>query len=389
MDLEEARKMVFPSRPDLLIVGAGPTGCVIAERAATLRGWSSVIVEKRAHIGGNCFDRQHQSGVMIHEYGPHYFRTDHRHILDYLSQFTEWIPGNYVAKSSVNGALLQFPINLTTLESFFGRRFESSESAEQFLAQRRLPIPHPANSEEFVLSRVGRELYEAFYLGYTLKQWGRHPRDLAPEVCGRIPVRLNRDERYVEQKFQLTPKHGFTELFRRMISNPLIQVMQNTDYREVTGAITPRQATVYCGPLDEYFDHRLGRLPWRSLRFEFKEFDREFVQPCVQINYPDQRPYTRSVEIKHVTKQKHAKTVVSYEYPSDEGDPYYPVLDASSQALHRRYLELADNEWRLKRVLLSGRLGRYKYINMDEAVGSAFEAFHQIEKSEASLVASL
>ncbi len=362
---------------ELLIVGAGPVGCVIAERAANVLGWRSVIVEKRDHIAGNCYDRFTSDGLMIHQYGPHYFRSDNPELLRYLSTFTEWIPGNYRVKASHKGELYPIPINLNTLRQFFKRDFTATE-AEAFLEQKREKISNPKNSEEFVLSRVGRELYEAFYLGYTLKQWEKHPRELDTSVCGRIPIRFNEDDRYVNHQNQLTPKLGFTALFQNMIRNPLIHTMLQTDYREAKKFLKPSKATIYCGPVDEYFDYSLGKLPWRSLRFEFKPFDQEFVQPCVQINYPSDHAYTRTVEIKHVTGQKHPRTVVSYEYPTDEGDPYYPVPAEQNQALYRRYEELARAETAKNRVYFSGRLAQYKYLNTDEAIEGALKSFETL-----------
>lgn len=364
---------------DLLIAGAGPVGCVIAERAATQLGWTSLIVEKREHIAGNCYDREHESGVLIHLYGPHYFRTDNEMLLGYLSQFTEWVEGRYVVKSQVRGELFPFPINLDTLEQFFGRSF-TAEEAESFLEEIREKIDEPKNSEDFVLSRVGRELYEAFYLGYTLKQWERHPRELAPSVCGRIPVRLNRDHRYVGQRFQVTPKEGFTKMFERMIAHPNISVALGADFLDVRNRLKPRRATVYCGPIDAYFDYVYGKLPWRSLHFAFETRPVEYAQPCVQINYPDEHDYTRTVEIKHVTQQKHDKTVISYEYPRAEGDPYYPVPAGHNQALYEKYKARAEAETREKHVYFAGRLAQYTYMNTDQAIETALSTFEKIRQ---------
>jgi UDP-galactopyranose mutase len=363
---------------DLLIVGAGPAGCVIAEQAARHRGWKSLIIEKRDHIAGNCYD-EYRDGILIHRYGPHYFRTNSKQLLEYLSRFTSWIPGNYIVKSKARGRLYPFPINLNTLRSFFEKDL-TAESARSLLDQLRdHTIVSPKNAEEFVLSRIGRQLYEAFYLGYTLKQWDRHPADLAPSVCGRIPIRLDEDDRYVNHTFQVMPRDGFTQMFRNMISRPEISVLLNADFHAIRNEIRPRIATVYCGPLDAYFDYRFGRLPWRSLHFEFKTFEKEYVQPCVQINYPDAFDYTRTVEVKHVTGQRCAETVVSYEYPRAEGDPYYPVPDAASQQLCQRYLALAENERRKRRVYFVGRLARYTYINSDEAIEMALKTFAEID----------
>lgn len=373
---------------DLLIVGAGPVGCVIAERAAQLRGWRSLIVDKRNHIAGNCHDRYHDSGVMIHSYGPHYFRTNNPRLLGYLSRFTPWIPGNYIVKSRVNGQLFPFPINLTTLEMFFGRKLDEA-SARRLLDEIVVPNADPANSEEFVLSRVGKELYEAFYLGYTQKQWGVHPTQLAASVCGRIPVRLNRDERYVDHGNQLMPAHGYTRLFENMIDHDLIHVMLQTDFDAIRGVFTPRIGTVYCGPLDQYFGCRYGKLGWRSLEFEFRQFQQEFVQPCVQINYPNDFDYTRSVEIKHVTAQRHHETVVSYEYPRSQGDPYYPIPSTESTRLYSRYNSLAEREQVENKVFFAGRLAKYRYLNMDEAMESALATFEELCSRQGTAIDAL
>jgi UDP-galactopyranose mutase len=362
---------------DLLICGAGPVGCVIAERAARVLGWSVLLVDRRSHLAGNCHDAPHANGVLVHKYGPHYFRTRDEALLKYLSRFTDWIPARYEVKSLVGGELYPFPINLSTLEQFFKRSL-TAEEAERLLAQHRRLAVSPRNSEEYVLSRVGRELYEAFYLNYTLKQWDIHPRELEPTVCGRIPVRLNRDHRYVDHRYQVMPARGFTTLFARMVRHRKIRVLLDCPFQEVRRLVLPRRATVYTGPIDEYFDHRLGRLPYRSLQFDWAAYPTEYRQPCVQINYPNDSPYTRSVEIKHVTGQKHPETVISYERPCGAGEPYYPVPKADNLALYRRYQELAEQETRQRRVWFCGRLAQYRYFNTDEVILEALKCFEQI-----------
>jgi UDP-galactopyranose mutase len=366
---------------DLLVAGAGPVGCTLAERAAQVLGWNVLVVDRRAHLAGNCHDSLHASGLRIHNYGPHYFRTNDVQLLGYLSRFTEWIPGNYVVKSSVGGKLYPFPINLTTLEQFFGVRLDAEE-AERLLAQRRLPMAQPRNSEEFVLSQVGRELYESFYLNYTLKQWGRHPRELAPGVCGRVPVRLDRDERYVQHRHQVMPRDGFTALFARMLRHHKIRVLLGCDFQEVRRLVQPRRATVYTGPIDAYFDHCFGPLPYRSLSFEHRPMAVAYHQPCVQINYPNDHAWTRSVEIKHVTGQAHPHTVVCYETPRATGEPYYPVPAPESQRLYERYRELAEAETRHERVYFCGRLAQYRYFNTDEAILEALSCFERIRREQ-------
>ncbi len=362
---------------DLLVCGAGPVGCTIANRAANLLGWKVLMVEKRNHVAGNCYDEKHSSGVLIHKYGPHYFRTNNEELLSFLSEYTDWIPGDYIVKSSTRGELFPFPINLYTLEQFFKRDF-TPEEAEKFLREKALPITNPKNSEEFVLSRVGPELYEAFYKGYTLKQWDRHPKDLDASVCGRIPIRFNRDCRYVDHTHQVTPKNGFTELFTRMVTHPNITVRLNTNFGEIRNTIKPLKATVYSGPADEYFDFKLGKLPWRSLHFDFVEYKEAFRQPCVQINFPNDNDYTRTVEIKHVTKQACDNTVISYEYSRAEGDPYYPIPAPENEALFKKYQELSKQEEIANNVFFVGRLANYKYYNTDQVLEEALKTFEQI-----------
>ena len=365
---------------DLLVCGAGPAGSVIAERAASVLGWRVLVVDRRCHLAGNCYDGRHANGVLIHRYGPHYFRTNDESLLRYLSRFTGWLPATYEVKAVVQGRLLPFPINLTTLEAFFSRPLDAT-AAGRLLSELRHPISRPRNSEELVLSRVGQELYEAFYLNYTRKQWGMHPRELEPDVCGRIPVRLNRDGRYVDHRYQVMPDRGFTALFARMLRHRKIRVLLDCDFREVRGLIRPRHATVYTGPIDEYFEAKLGPLPYRSLRFDFVAHPVPFRQPCVQINYPNETPWTRSVEIKHVTGQRHPETVISYETPQAHGEPYYPVPTAQNAARYREYRLLAKEEMRRRRVFFCGRLAQYRYFNTDEVVLEALQCFKQIRRA--------
>lgn len=364
---------------DLLVCGAGPAGCVVAERAARVLGWKVLIVEKRHHLAGNCYDAPHANGVLVHRYGPHYFRTNDAALLRYLSRFTDWIPARYEVKSLVRGRLLPFPINLTTLEQFFRRQLTPT-TARQLLDSLRCPIETPANSEEYVLSKVGRELYEEFYHPYTLKQWGLEPRELETQVCGRIPIRFDRDNAYVSHRYQVMPARGFTALFTRMLRHRKIRILTDCDFREVRHLIRPRRATLFTGPIDQYFDHCLGPLPYRSLSFDFVAHRTRFAQPCVQINYPDDRPVTRSVEIKHVTRQDHPETVVSYETPQATGEPYYPIPAPANTALYQRYQELAEKATRQDRVFFCGRLAQYRYFNTDEVISEALRCFTDISR---------
>jgi UDP-galactopyranose mutase len=372
--------MIDKQEIDLLIVGAGPVGCTIAERSAQVKGWKSLIIDKREHIAGNCHDCINSHGQLIHKYGPHYFRTSNEDVFSYLSKFTSWIPGNYIVKSSVKNKLYPIPINLSTLEKYFDQELDE-DTALKLLHSLRVHKENPKNSEEFILSRLGKELYEDFYLGYTLKQWDIHPKDLDPSVCGRVPIRLNRDESYVNATHKVMPKDGFSKMFSRMIESKNIFFKGNTNFEDLKKIIIPKIATVYTGPVDEYFNYCLGRLPWRSLKFEWKTYKEKLVQPCVQINYPNDHKYTRSVEIKHVTKQNINTSTVSYEYPQSVGDPYYPVPQPASSELYLKYKQLAEEIFRNEKVYFVGRLAEYTYINTDEAIKRGLDAFQKIANS--------
>lgn len=365
------------SKYDILIVGAGLSGCVIAERIANNLRKKVLLIDQRNHIAGNCYDSYMDNGVLVHRYGPHYFRTNKQELIDYLSNFTSWIDGNYIVKTVYKGALYPFPINLDTLEQFFQLPL-TADTAQKLLEELRSHIAQPKNSEEFVLSRVGRKLYEAFYLNYTLKQWGKHPFELEPSVCGRIPIRFNRENRYVDHQFQLMPAEGYTAMIRQMIHHPNIDLCLNTDFKELNKTEIP--IIVYTGAIDEYFNYCYGSLPWRSLKFEFRSVEQEYVQPCVQINYPNEHDYTRTVEIKHVTKQKNPHTTLVYEYPCAEGEPYYPIPALGNRLLYEKYRLLAEKETRERKVYFIGRLAQYAYLNMDEVIERALNVFEEIKK---------
>jgi len=379
---------------DYLIVGAGFSGLTMAERLATQAGATSLVVERRAHIGGNAYDRYDDHGVLIHTYGPHYFRTNSPKIREYLSGFTEWHPVDYKILSWTHGAYWPFPINLNTFEQLVGRPSTPEEMAAT-LDKWKVPIAGPSNSEEVIISQVGRELYERFFEGYTLKQWRRHPRELDASVCGRIPVRTNRDDRYLVEEFQALPAAGYTRMFERMLAacGDRVKVLLNTDYREVLPHVSFKHM-IYSGPVDEYFDFSEGRLPYRSLRFEPESFapeqlvEREpisgkkgFWQPAMQVNFPNDHDYTRIVELKHATGQLCENSTIVREYPEDFGpgrEAYYPIPAPDSSAIYSRYKARADAE---KRTSFIGRLATYKYYNMDQVVGMALAEFEKIGRS--------
>jgi len=363
---------------DFLIVGAGFAGSVLAERIASQLGKTCLIVEKRNHIGGNAYDHYDAAGVLVHDYGPHYFRTNSQRVIDYLSQFTEWREVEYKILSWTHGRYWHFPINLNTFEQLVGKP-STTEEMEAQLAEWRVKIDSPKNSEEVIVSQVGWKLYEMFFKNYTRKQWQRDAKDLNPSVCGRIPIRTNRDDRYLSERFQALPKDGYTPMFEKMLSNPKIEVRLNTDSREARERVQ-FEHLIFTGPIDEYYDHCFGHLPYRSIRFEPETLSQEFFQPAMQVNYPNDHDFTRIVEIKHATGQKLPSTTIVREYPQDFGpgrEPYYPIPAPDAKALYSKYAERAASE---KNVTFVGRLATYRYYNMDQVIGMALAEFDHIFK---------
>lgn len=359
---------------DYLIVGAGFAGCVLAERLASQAGKRVLLIDKRTHIGGNAYDRYNEDGILVHPYGPHIFHTNAERIFQYLGQFTQWRPYEHRVLASVDGLLLPIPINRTTVNALYHLNLQTDEECAAFLEARAEPVSHCRTSEDVVVSKVGRELYEKFFRGYTRKQWGLDPSELDAQVTARVPTRTNTDDRYFTDTFQYMPKYGYTRMFENMLAHPNIKIMLNTDYREVR-AMIPCQEIIYTGPVDEYFDYRFGRLPYRSLEFRHETRDQEQVLPVAVVNYPNDHAYTRITEFKHLTGQQHAKTGLVYEYPRADGDPYYPIPKPECTALYNRYKDLADNA---RGVHFVGRLATYKYYNMDQVVGQALATFDKL-----------
>ena len=364
---------------DYLIVGAGFAGSVLAERLAEDSGKTCLVVDRRDHIAGNAYDKVDPAGILIHAYGPHYFRTNSSKVVEYLSRFTDWHQVSYQVLVWTDGKYWQFPINLNTFEQYLGRP-STTEEMEATLAKWREPIENPKNSEEMVLSQVGRKFYEMFFKNYTKKQWKRDPAQLDASVCGRIPVRTNRDDRFVTDTFQALPKDGYTGMFQRMLQHPRITVRLKTDYRQLPPSTT-YQKMIYTGMIDEYFNFSEGRLPYRSMRFEPETIHKEFFQPAMQVNYPNDHEYTRVVEIKHATGQKSAVTTIVREYPEDFApgkEAYYPVPAPDSKALYEKYAGKAKEE---RNVTFVGRLATYRYYNMDQVVAMALTEYEKLKSS--------
>ncbi|HEX4694678.1 UDP-galactopyranose mutase [Sphingomonas sp.] len=362
-------------RYDVMVVGAGFAGAVMAERLASQSGKKVLVVDRRPHIAGNAFDRYDDAGILMHQYGPHIFHTNSQQIVDYLSQFTEWRTYEHRVLADLGDKRVPMPINRTTLNMLYDLDLKTDEEAAAFLASRAEPVDVVRSSADVVVSAVGRELYETFFQGYTRKQWGIDPSDLDKSVTARVPTRTNTDDRYFTDTFQCMPAEGYTRMFERMLDHPNIDVLLGVDYLEAR-SVWPHDHLVFTGPIDEYFGHRYGKLPYRSLRFDHRTLDERQHQEVAVVNYPNEAvPYTRVTEYKHLTGQDAPRTSVTYEYPSDTGDPYYPIPREENQALFKRYEALALAE---PDVTFVGRLATYRYYNMDQVVGQALAAYRRL-----------
>jgi UDP-galactopyranose mutase len=392
---QAARKAELPApavRPsnrkshfDALVVGAGFAGSILAERLAAGSGKRVLLIDRRDHIGGNAYDMFDEAGVLMHRYGPHIFHTNSDDIVRYLSRFTAWRPYEHRVLGSVDGKLVPIPINRTTLNALYGMDLRTDAQAAEFLASKAEPVAKIRTSEDVVVSAVGRELYEKFFQGYTRKQWGIDPSGLDKSVTARVPTRTNTDDRYFTDSFQAMPKNGYTAMFENMTDHDNITIQTGVDFADVRDELLYDQL-VFTGPVDEFFDHRYGALPYRSLRFEHQTLDRAQFQSVGTVNYPHPDvPYTRISEYKHLTGQKHPKTTITYEYPSAEGDPYYPIPRPENQALCKRYEALAMAR---PDVSFVGRLATYRYYNMDQVAGQALATYRRMSERDAALVSS-
>ena len=361
---------------DFIIVGAGFAGSVLAERLSNC-GNKILLIDKRNHVGGNAYDYYNNDGILIHKYGPHIFHTNSKDVFDYLGKFTKWRPYEHRVLASVDGQLVPIPINLTTINKLYNLNL-SSEELDNFYASKAEKISLVRTSEDVVVSKVGRELYEKFFRGYTRKQWNLDPSQLDASVTSRVPVRSNKDDRYFTDTFQAMPLHGYTKMFEKMLSHTNIKVMLNTDYKEIIGDI-PFRKMIYTGPVDYYFNYCYGKLPYRSLEFKFQTIYSEKFQETGTINYPNEQAYTRITDFKYLTGQVHQHTAIVYEYPQAEGDPYYPIPRPENADLYKKYQQLALAS---PDTFFAGRLATYKYYNMDQVVAQALTLFKKIMQSE-------
>lgn len=359
---------------DYLIVGAGFAGSVLAERLANGSGKKVLICDKRPHIAGNAYDYYNEDGILIHKYGPHIFHTNSKEVFDYLGRFTDWREYQHRVLASVDGMLVPMPINLDTINKLYGLNLTSFE-VEDFFKKHAEPCENIRTSEDVVVSKVGRELYQKFFKNYTQKQWGLDPSELDASVTSRVPTRTNRDDRYFTDLYQAMPKYGYTKMFEKLLDSPNIKIMLNCDYREIADQINFKEM-IYTGPVDAFFDYKYGKLPYRSLEFKHETHDCEQFQSAPVVNYPNEQAFTRITEFKYLTGQEHKKTSIVYEYPQAEGDPYYPIPRKENAEIYAKYKTLADSR---SDVHFVGRLATYKYYNMDQIVAQALTTYGKIE----------
>jgi UDP-galactopyranose mutase len=358
---------------DYLIVGAGFAGSVLAERLAAGSDKKVLLCDRRPHIGGNAYDHYNEAGILVHKYGPHIFHTNSRDVFEYLSRFTEWRSYEHRVRASVDGQIVPIPINLDTINSLYGLKLTSFE-VEEFFKKVAEPVAQVRTSEDVVVARVGRELYEKFFRNYTRKQWGLDPSELDASVTSRVPTRTNRDDRYFTDTYQAMPLHGYTRMFENMLDHPNIKVLLNCDYREIEKEISFKKM-IYTGPVDTFFDYCYGKLPYRSLEFKHETHSIPVYQSAPVVNFPNEQLYTRVTEFKYLTGQEHARTSIVYEFPKAQGDPYYPVPRKENGELYAKYKALAEAT---PDVHFVGRLATYKYYNMDQIVAQALTQYGKI-----------
>lgn len=370
---------------DIVIVGAGISGLTLAEEYARIKKYKILVLEKRNHIGGNCYDFFNEDGILISKYGAHLFHTKYEDVWEYVNRFSAFTPYQHKVLSSVDGKLVPIPVNITTVNMIFGLNIQNEQQMDQWLEEHQIKNENPQNGREAALARVGEVLYEKMFRNYTKKQWDKYPEELDPSVLNRIPVRNNFDDRYFSDPHQGQPTEGFTKLFEKMIDNPLITVKLNTDFFDIKNSLTNYKKLFYTGPIDQYFDYKFSKeanLEYRSIRLDFETHDKEYFQENSVINYPNEHEYTRIVEYKYFTGQKHPKTTISKEYSVDYtpgvNEPYYPVPNPLNSKIFEKYQEEA---YKLESggVYFVGRLANYKYFNMDQAFKNALDLFKRIE----------
>jgi UDP-galactopyranose mutase len=357
---------------DYLIVGCGFSGIVLAERLSSI-GKTVLIIDKRDHIGGNCYDYKDKK-IFVHKYGPHIFHTKNRNVFEYLNKFTRFNNYNHKVLAYYDKKYFPMPINLNTVNKFFNINLKNEEELKQFLENKRKKINKISNSEDVIISKFGKELYEAFVKTYTKKQWDKYPSELDKSVLERLPVRYNKNDSYFDDPFQGMPTEGYTKMFHKMLSNRKISIKLNTSYIENMKDVAKN--IIWTGKIDEYFKYKFKKLDYRSVNFIFEKYKIKNFLPNSVVNFPEEKfNFLRITEFKKFYNVKSKKTIICREFFRWGGEPIYPINDKKNAKVIKRYLEESEKE---KNVYFLGRLGRYKYINMDQCVQEALELFEKI-----------
>lgn len=367
-----------------LIVGCGLTGAVLAERLASIMNKKILIIEKRKHIGGNCYDYiDNKTGIRINMYGAHLFHTNSEKVWEYINKFDKWKRWEHKVLASVDKQLVPVPVNITTVNHLCNEHIKNTEDMNNWLDNNQIKYENPKNSEEMAKSRVGNELYEKMFKPYTIKQWNKEPTDLDASVLARIPVRDNYDPRYFSDKYQALPSNGYTSFIKNILKHKNIEIKLNTDFKNFikTNDIKKFEGIIYTGPIDSYFyDSGLDKLEYRSIDFKIERFmniSGGYYQPNSVVNYPEiDVPFTRIVEYKHFLNQISPHTIIVSETSNDSGEPYYPVPNDKNKKLYEKYKLLAKNEEKNNNIHFIGRLASYKYFNMDQAIEVALDYFN-------------
>jgi UDP-galactopyranose mutase len=354
-----------------LVVGAGLSGATVARELAD-KGYKIKVIEKRNHIAGNCYDYVNDIGILMNKYGPHLFHTNSERVWNYVQRFSDWVPWKHTVSGCIDGVYFPIPVNIDSVNTLCGTNIQSEDEMKEWLNKNTIKCENPQNSEDVGLARVGHDLYEKIFKGYTFKQWDKFPNELAPSVLERIPVRTNWDPYYFSDKYQALPAKGYTAMVAAMLDHPNITVSLDTEYNKEMNS--QYKTVFYTGPIDSYFSEAgYDKLEYRSLRFEEEVLDIDRFQPLGQVNYPSlDQSFTRIIEYKNFLNQEvPGKTTIVKEYSTAEGEPYYPVPTERNQALYKKYQELTLKE---ENVHFVGRLANYKYYNMDAAILAALES---------------
>jgi len=365
---------------EIVIIGAGISGAVLAEQYANA-GRKVLVIEKREHIAGNCYDYIDENNILVSKYGAHLFHTNEEVVWNYVNRFIEWYPWEHKVLANVDGSLVPIPVNITTVNKVFNLNINTEGQMKQWLEDNRRQVDNPANGMEAALNKVGPVLYEKMFRHYTKKQWDKYPEELDASVLDRIPVRTNYDDRYFSDKYQALPKGGYTKMFENILNHPNIEVLLNTDFFDIRDQINDYEKIFYTGPIDRFFDFKYSlenKLEYRSINFVSETINAEFFQENSVINYPGREVnFTRIIEYKHFGDQKSQKTTIVREYTMDEGEPYYPVPNAKNREIYEMYKNEATT---IPDVFFVGRLANYKYFNMDQAFKNALDLFSSLEK---------